>query len=267
MVLTLLCFALGMTHGQDYGFTNSGTIALLAIAAVGLFSFIWLEQRIRPPMLDLSLFSSVPFSLSLLTAMSVYCAIAGLLFITPFFLELVLRYPTQKVGLLLAVSPILAGIIAPFAGRLSDRFGSRLISLIGLTSLTLGFLSISTLTAQATELGYMVRIAPIGIGLGLFQSPNNSSILGSVLPERLGIASGLLSLSRTLGQTTGLPLLAAVFTVLTLSQGSAVDVTQASSAALVFGVQMTFRVAAGIILAGAVLVLFLWQKEGKHKAQ
>ncbi len=267
MALTLVCFALGMTNGQDYGFTNSGTIASSAIAAVGLFSFIWLEQCIRAPMLDLSLFSSVPFSLSLLTAMSVYCAIAGLWFITPFFLELVLRYPTQKVGLLLAVSPILGGIIAPFAGKLSDRLGNRLISLVGLTALTLGFLSMSTLTAQTTELGYMVRVAPIGIGSGLFQSPNNSAILESVLPERLGIASGLLSLSRTLGQTTGLPLLAAVFTVLTLSQGSAADVTQASAEALVFGVQITFRVAAGIILAGAVLVLFLWQKEGKREAR
>lgn len=264
MALTLVCFALGMTHGQERGFTNPVTLGLLAIAIIGLWLFIRLEKRIHSPMLDLSLFSDVPFSLSLLTALLVFCSLSGLLFITPFFLELVLHYPTQKVGLLLAVSPVIAGTVAPISGRLSDRFGSRLISLIGLMSLVIGFLSISTLTTQTTELGYIARIAPVGFGLGLFQSPNNSAILGAVPPERLGIASGLLSLSRTLGQTTGLPLLAALFTVLTLFRANnATDVAQAPADALVFGVQITFRVTACMIFIGVILVWRLWQREGK----
>lgn len=259
MSVTLVCFALGMTNGQNHGFGSTETLALLLSATIGLICFLRIEARMKQPMLDLKLFRNIQFSLSLLTAMLVFIVIAGAIFITPFFLELVLHYPTQKVGLLLAVSPVLGGIVAPFSGNLSDRFGPRIISLIGLVLMTIGCLSISTFDAHLTELGYIARIAPFGIGLGMFQSPNNSAILGEVPPERLGIASGLLSLSRTLGQSTGLAVMGTLFAVLTLSVTSAIDVTTASTEALVFGVHETFRIAALVLLTAAALVAFLWR--------
>jgi EmrB/QacA subfamily drug resistance transporter len=263
MTVTLVCFALGMTEGQRQGFGSNVPLTLLAIALLGLGIFIWLEARMKQPMLDLHLFRNLQFSLSLLTGVLVFVVITGTIFIIPFFLELVLRYPTRQVGLLLAVSPVLGGIVAPFSGNLSDRFGTRPISLAGLLLMVVGCLSISSFSAQLTELGYIVRVAPFGIGLGMFQSPNNSAILGEVPPERLGIASGLLSLSRTLGQTAGLPLIGALFSILTLSQAAATDVTNAPADALVFGVQGTFRIAALILLAAAALVASLWWMRGR----
>jgi EmrB/QacA subfamily drug resistance transporter len=265
MTLTLVCFAVGMTAGQNQGFGSMRALALLAIAILGLISFLWVERRIQQPMLDLGLFRNLQFSLSLLSGLLVFIVIAGVIFIAPFFLELVLHYSTQQVGLLLAVSPVLGGIVAPFSGNLSDRFGPRIISLIGLVLMTVGCLGISTFNAQLTELGYIVRVAPFGIGLGMFQSPNNSAILGQVPPERLGIASGLMSLSRTLGQTTGLSVMGALFAVLTLSQSSAVDVTAAPAEALVFGLQRTFRIAAIVLFTAAVLVAFLWRTGGREQ--
>jgi EmrB/QacA subfamily drug resistance transporter len=259
MTLTLIAFAVGMTNGQDQGFNSPTTLGLLAIAALGLSSFVWIEARIRQPMLDLGLFRNLQFSLSLLTGVLVFIVIAGTIFIIPFFLELVLHYPTQHVGLLLAVSPVLGGIVAPISGNLSDRFGTRIISLIGLVLMMVGCLAISTFNAEMSDLGYIVRVAPFGIGLGMFQSPNNSAILGEVPPERLGIASGLLSLSRTLGQTTGVPLLGAIFALLTLMQSSTTSVTNAPADALVFGVQGTFRLAALVMLAAALISSSLWQ--------
>jgi MFS family permease len=80
-------------------------------------------------------------------------------------------YPTIKVGLLLAVSPVLSGLIAPLAGTLSDRFSAPLITSIGLGLMIGGCLGISTFDAQITELGYVSRYFIYGIGLGLFQSP------------------------------------------------------------------------------------------------
>jgi len=259
MTVTLVCFALGMTDGQNYGFGSPRTLALLAIATLGLTSFLWVEARIKQPMLDLQLFRNLQFSLSLLTAVLVFIVVSGVIFIAPFFLKLVLHYPIQKVGLLLAVSPVLGGIVAPFSGYLSDRFGPRIISLIGLLLMTVGCFFISTFNAQLTELGYIVRVAPFGIGLGMFQSPNNSAILGEVPPERLGIASGLLSLSRTFGQITGVAVIATLFAVLTLSFAPAADVTTAPPEALVFGVQRTFQIAALVLLVAAALVAFLWR--------
>jgi EmrB/QacA subfamily drug resistance transporter len=268
MIVILTCFALGMTEGQNRGFGNWITLTLLAIAAIGLVCFLVIEARIRQPMLDLSIFENLQFSLSLLMGVLVFIVIAGVIFIVPFFLELVLKYPIQQVGLLLAVSPVLGGIIAPVSGTLSDRFGPRIISLIGLALMVLGCLLISTFDAQLTELGYILRIAPFGLGFGMFQSPNNSAIMGGVTRERLGIASGLLSLSRTLGQTTGVPLLGALFAGLTTTSAnlaSHTDVTAAPAEALVYGIQGTFRVAALILCAAAILTAVVWRMESSSR--
>lgn len=264
MTATLTCFALGMTDGQNQGFTSSTTLILLTTAAIGLACFLVLEASIKQPMLDLKIFHDLQFSLSLLTGVLVFIVIAGLIFILPFFLEWVKQYTTQQVGLLLAVSPILGGIVAPISGSLSDRFGPRVISLIGLVLMVIGCLLCSTFDTQLTELGYIVRVAPFGLGLGMFQSPNNSAIMGGVSREKLGIASGLLSLTRTLGQTAGLPLLGAIFASLTLSHANLppyTDVKAAPIEALVYGVQGAFQIAA-LILGAAVLVSsMVWRME------
>jgi EmrB/QacA subfamily drug resistance transporter len=256
MTVTLTCFALGMTDGQNQGFTSSRTLILLGSAVIGLVCFLALESRIKQPMLDLSIFHNLQFSLSLLTGVLVFIVIAGIIFILPFFLEWVKHYTTQQVGLLLAVSPIVGGIVAPISGSLSDRFGPRSISLIGLVLMAVGCLLLSTFDTQLTELGYILRVIPFGLGLGMFQSPNNSAIMGGVSREKLGIASGLLSLTRTLGQTAGLPLLGAIFASLTLSHANLppyTDVKAAPIEALVYGVQGAFQIAA-LILGVAVLI-------------
>lgn len=264
MMVTLTCFALGMTEGQNLGFGSGIAVTLLTLAAIGLVSFLAIESRIKQPMLALDMFRNLQFSLSLLMGLLVFMVITGLIFILPFFLELVLNFSTQQVGLLLAVSPVLGGIVAPISGSLSDRFGPRIISLIGLVLMLIGCLLFSTVDAQLTELGYIWRVAPFGIGLGMFQSPNNSAIMGGVSRERLGIASGLLSLSRTLGQTAGVPLLAAVFAGLALSSSNLApntNITTAPTAALVYGVQGTFHVAALILSAAAILTAVVWKME------
>ena len=261
MTIALVTFALGMTHGQEAGFGNPVTLGLLAIAIISLAIFLWLESHIASPVLDLHLFYNRQFSLSLLTGILVFIVIAGTIFIIPFFLELVLHYSTPHTGVLLAVSPVLGGIVAPFSGNLSDRFGTRIISLVGLVLMVIGCLCISTFNAQMTDLDYIIRVAPFGIGLGMFQSPNNSAILGSVPPERLGIASGLLSLTRTLGQTTGVPLLGAIFAGIVLAQSSTAMVTDAPAEALVLGVQNTFKLAAAVLTIAACLMFVLWRSQ------
>jgi EmrB/QacA subfamily drug resistance transporter len=264
MTVTLTFFALGMTEGQNRGFGSGVAVSLLTSAAIGLVCFLVLESRIKQPMLALDMFRNIQLSLSLLMGLLVFIVVAGLIFILPFFLELVLKFSTQQVGLLLAVSPVLGGIVAPISGTLSDRFGSRIISLIGLVLMLIGCLLLSTLNAQVTELGYVWRVAPFGIGLGMFQSPNNSAIMGGVSRERLGIASGLLSLSRTLGQTAGVPLLGALFAGLALSSSnlaSNAKLTDVPAEALVYGVQGTFHAAAVILMAAAILTAVVWRME------
>ncbi len=260
----LICFSLGMTEGQRSGFFSGLPLSLLCLSALGLVGFIWLEGRIAQPMLDLSLFRSRTFSLSLLTGWLVFMSLGGTSFLIPFFLQLVLHYPISHIGLLMAVMPVIGGSISPVAGSLTDRFGTRLIMLIGLILMIGGCLAISTLDGNTRDLDYLIRVIPLGLGWGMFQSPNNSAILGAVPPQRLGIASGLLSLTRTLGQTTGLPLFAATFAAITLAGTTGVsDVTLAAPGTIVDGFQGTFQLAAVLMAIAASLTVVLWRMERK----
>ena len=130
--LTLTCFAFDMTLFQREGFGSSKEFVILAIAAIALASFLITETRSDNPMVDLRIFRSLEFSLNLLLCLILYIVLGAVIFVLPFFLELVKEYPTQQAGLLMAVIPTLSGPTAFVAGTLSDRFGSRIISLIGL---------------------------------------------------------------------------------------------------------------------------------------
>ena len=268
MTATLTCFALGMTTVQREGFGSPTALILLVIAAIGLGCFLAVEARINEPMLDLGIFHSLQFSLGLLMRLMVAAIMTGVVFILPFFLELVKQYPAQQAGLLLAVTPIFIGLMSAVSGSLSDRFGSRMISLIGLVLMVFGCLGLSTLDTQLTVPGYIVRIAPLALGIGTFIASNNSVIMGAVPQERLGIASGLSSLSSALGQTTGLALMGTLFSLLTItSAGLApdIDVTLAPISALVSGVQMSFRLITPIVMVAAILAAYsLWLEQRKE---
>lgn len=270
MSVTLISFALAMTYGQNQGFDSKTTLILFAVATVGLICFLYIETHIKQPMIDLHIFKNLQFSLGLVTALLVCMIISSVILITPFFLELVLHYSTEQVGLLLAVLPVLGGLISPISGALSDRFQPHVVSLMGLLMIMLGCLLVTTFNAQMTELDYIIRIVPFSLGIGLFQSPNNSAVLGSISPQKLGIASGLLSLTRTLGQSIGLPLMSALFVNLSLISAQlnpSVNITDLPVEAIVFGMQGTFRVAALIMFASALLMASFWKLENSSTLQ
>lgn len=269
MLVTLACYALGMTLAQLLGF-NQMVVGLLVTTLIGLAVFLTVESRVRQPMIELGMFRNALFSINLLMGFLMFIVIAGQ-FIMPFFLELVKGFSTQQVGLMMMVFPVCMGLVAPASGTLSDRFGSRVISLAGLLVVIIGCLTISTLHTDVTVPGYILRLMPWGIGVGMFNSPNNSAIMGAAPREKLGVASGLMALSRTLGQTSGLPLIGALFTTQVLATGAlapGADVTTAPAEALVAGVNDTFRMAALIILAATILAaLALWLDERRKSSE
>jgi EmrB/QacA subfamily drug resistance transporter len=207
----LLALLLGLSLSQQSGFTNPVVLGLLAASAGSVLLFVRIEGRVVHPMVDLQLFRNRLFSISLVTGLITFIAMAGTTILMPFYLQGVLGFDTRQAGLLLAVVPVIAGLTAPLAGTLSDLLGVRPMTMVGLALLLAGFLAVSTLGARTTALGYALRFIPVGLGLGIFQSPNNSAIMGAAPRERMGIVSGMLALTRTLGQTTGIALLAAVW--------------------------------------------------------
>jgi EmrB/QacA subfamily drug resistance transporter len=268
LLVTLCCFALAMTMGQNQGFGNGLVRMLLAVSVVGMIFFLALEKRARHPMVDLSLFRNTPFSLNLMIGLFSAVPLSGV-FLIPFFLQLVLHYSPQQVGLIMMVTPVAVALIAPLSGMLSDRYGTRGISMAGLLILAGGCLAISTLNSDIGVLGYLLRVSPLGIGLGLFLSPNNSAIMGAAPPERLGVASGLLSLTRSLGQTTGMPIMGAIFTstLMASAKMSALkDITAAPAEALVSGIASAYRIGAVLIFISLLLAMTALRVDEKRKA-
>jgi MFS family permease len=182
----------------------------------------------------------------------------------PFYLENVLHYNARQVGLLLAVVPIVLAILSPLSGFLSDKFGTRIISVIGLFFLLIGYTALTTLKTNTTAAGFILRFLFVGIGMGVFQSPNNSAIMGSAPRERLGVVSGILAITRSLGQTTGIALLGSIWAGLVMSMSInqiTGGVTTASPQTQAAALRGTFTVVVILITIGLMVGVWAWVNE------
>ena len=253
--LMLSALTLGLIWGQRDGFSNALVVLLLIVALAGLIGFIRVELRSPGPLLDLAVFRNAPFANGLFMAGLMFLVLGGTGFLMPFFLEVIAGFPTARVGMLLAISPIAGGLVAPLGGTLADRIGARFVTITGLMLIALGCASFITIDQHPGVLGYALRVVPIGFGMGLFNAANNSSVLNAVAREQLSIASALLSLMRTLGQTTGVPLIAAMFSLAALGQAGAGvrhAILDLPVAALLRGIHFAFAVATGLVVCGIV---------------
>lgn len=260
LFLALICYALAMTLGQHHGFSIGAAPLLFGAAALGVALFLWVEKRSNQPMMPLLLFRDPEFSLGLLMGWISFLILGGM-FILPIYLQAAEGYSPQQAGFLMLVLPVSMGIVSPLAGWCADRFGARVVSLLGLMILVGGCLTLSGITLHVSVLEYVLRVLPLGVGLGLFQAPNNSSIMGRAPRNRLGLSSGLVSLSRTLGNTSGVPLMGAVFSLYFLSVAPGADQANLMGAppeALVAGVTGAFRVGAWLGTSAVVLALYSW---------
>ncbi|VFQ43269.1 DHA2 family efflux MFS transporter permease subunit [Desulfoluna butyratoxydans] len=201
LAATLVLLFTGLTWGQAHGFAF---LAALTVGAGFSFAvFITCEARSAHPLIDVTLFSDRRFTINLVTGFIAFVAYAGMVLLLPFYLEEVAGYSTRKAGLLMAVVPVSLGVVSPLAGVLSDRLGTRLVTTAGLCVSLGAYFAASFLDGGTSMPGLVTRLAALGAGMGLFMSPNNSAIMGAVPGDRLGIASGLLTAARTLGQAMG----------------------------------------------------------------
>lgn len=266
LCLGLLGILLGLTTGQQEGFTSPQALALFVFGIFFLLALLYIQRRHPQPIIDPVLFRNRLFTVNLVTGLLVFVGLGSGVLI-PFYLETVLGYSVQQVGLLLAVVPIALGIVSPISGVLSDRVGSRPISVLGLAVTLLGYLALSTLSTETTAVGFMLRYVLVGVGVGLFQSPNNSAMMGTAPRERLGVASGLLAMTRNLGQTVGIAVLGALWAALVFGAAGgpvAGGATAAPLAAQAAGLAGVSRIVAGLV--GVALLVALWAWWGERRA-
>ncbi len=208
---SILFLLLGLTLGQQQGFFQPLIYILFGLWLILAGLFIFIEYNVPQPMIDPKLFRNAILSVNLITGFISFVGLGGTMILLPFYLENILGFPSLRVGLLMGIIPVMLGITSPLAGTLSDRVGSRKITMTGLLILLLGFLAASTLNQHTEILGYAMRIFLVGTGIGIFISPNNSAIMGAAPRHQLGIVSSMMAQSRTLGQTVGVAVIGAVW--------------------------------------------------------
>lgn len=239
----LVAFLLALNQGAEWGWTSSPILALLTGSVVLLIVFLFVESRVGSPMLDLSLFRNRLFSAATGSAVLNYICIYSALFLLPFYLILGRHLDPAQAGLLLTAQPIAMVIAAPISGTLSDRIGSRLPGTAGMALLALGLFLLSRLDAASPLSQVAIGLAVIGLGTGIFISPNSSALMGSAPRRRQGIAAGILATSRNVGMMLGVGIAGAVFTTV-------VARNQANSSAALFiaiSAGLTAAVAAGLL--------------------
>ena len=212
------------------------------------------ETRSAHLLLDTSLFSERRFTINLVTGFVCFVAYAGAILILPFFLEDLAGYTTRESGLFMAIIPLMLGLVSPVAGSMADRFGEESVTIAGMLFFLLALHGACSLDSSTSLPGIVVRLASLGAGMGMFMSPNNSAIMGSVPTRQLGIASGMLTAARTLGQTLGVAAAGTFWTFRILAHSKALPM--ADDQARISGLYDTFTGLFFLVAAG--LVLALW---------
>ena len=197
-----------------YGFTtlmtSIGKVCVL-IGFILLIIFGYYETKVNTPAFNMRLFKNMKFTSSNVAALCSYLAVAAITTILNYHFQYVRGWNAQMSGLILIITPIIMAIMAPNAGKLSDRIHPQKLAAIGMSIATVTLLILIFLDANTPI--YLIVIAMVlqGIGMGLFTTPNTNAIMSSVPPKETPNASAAQSAMRTIGQTMSLGLLTLIF--------------------------------------------------------
>lgn len=183
---------------------NYISLVLGFIITISFVLFVRNEHKTENPTLNLSLFKNSRFSLGSLSLFFNYICTYMVLFIMPFYLQRVLHYDAYLIGIILTTNPLMIMLISPISGFLSDKIGFRPLTLIGSAICALSLFSMGELTMYSSIFDIIWRLAFFGFGVALFQSPNNSSIMGSAPRDYIGTASSVLVTMRNMGMVFGI---------------------------------------------------------------
>lgn len=208
----LLILALGgFAQGQSLTLIAAEVVTMLVIG----FFFIRRQLGLPVPLLPVDLLRIPLFSLSICTSICSFCAQMLALVSLPFFMQSVLGRSEVETGLLLTPWPLATMVMAPLAGYLIERVHAGLLGAIGLVVMAAGLLALALLPTAPSDIDIIWRMMLCGAGFGLFQSPNNHTIITAAPRQRSGGASGMLGTARLLGQSIGAALVALMFNLFT----------------------------------------------------
>ncbi len=202
--LGMVSLLLGINNGQDWGWTSLPVLAGLVLGILLLGSFFITELRVKHPMIDLSLFRNWPFLAGNLSGLLSFVAIFGNFMLMPFYLQHILNYDPTKVGMIMTSFPLVMAVAAPISGYASDRIGPVALTTGGLLFSAAGLFYLAHVSATSSAWQVIPGPLLMGLGAGLFNSPNNSSVMSAVPPQKLGLAGGVNALVRNVGMVVGI---------------------------------------------------------------
>jgi EmrB/QacA subfamily drug resistance transporter len=289
----LSALVLALVQGNGWGWGSPEIVVLLIMAAVGLTAFVLVEIHGRAPMVQFEFFRSRSFLGANTVAFIVSFAMLAMFFFIALYMQNILHYSALEAGIRFLPSTVVIIFAAPIAGRLADRIGPRIPMTVGLALAALALYLQSTLTADSGYGDLLVPFMVMGLGMGLTMSPMSTAAMNSVSPDKAGVASGILSMSRMVGGTFGVASIGALFQSLSkdrltsdlagthlsaaqhgavtdalgggsagkalkgLDPGTAQDVARSMKDAFVHGLSGSLKLSTGVAAAGAVLAFVL----------
>jgi MFS family permease len=214
-----ILYCIGLT-AVIYGFSSFSSLSTslsLGIILAGIVSvsiFAWWENRSKNPILEINLFrKNRTFGFSNLAALINYCATFAITFFLSLYLQYIKQLDAQTAGAILMAQPIIMAVSSPFAGRLSDRIEPRIVASLGMGLTAVGLFLLAFLHA-GTYISFIIAVLiVIGLGFGLFSSPNSNAVMSSVEKKYYGVASGTLATMRITGQMFSMGIAMLIFAI------------------------------------------------------
>ena len=255
----LVALLLAMTTGNKAGWTSPPIIAAFAGTVAMLATFIWWELRTDAPMLDLRLFKGRTFTFGVSAAFLTFLGSSAVLFMMPFYLQNILGYSAKTAGFVVVPGALCMAVLGTVSGVLSDRFGRRPFTVGGLACSAIGLFILSRVTDDSSLFVVVPALMLMNAGMGIFYSPNSSSVMSTVGQIKYGVVSGFLNLVRNAANVTSIAVATIIVTTTMASQGfepslAAVrDEVPGVSSAFTLGLRYAFLTMMGIVLASMTL--------------
>ena len=284
LTIGLAALVLALVEGNAWHWGSTRELSLFAVAAAGLASFVIVERRRRAPMVDFRFFHSRTFLGANIVAFIVSFAMLAMFFFLALYMQNILHYTPLQAGVRFLPSTLMIVLIAPIAGRLTDRVGPRPLMTFGLLCVSGSLLWQSQLSVASAYTVLLPGFVLMGVGMAFVMSPMSTAAMNAVDQAKAGVASGILSMNRMVGGTFGVAVLGALVSSLGRSKidqllpgvpsdvrarltgslgsggvlhGVPAQTVDASQSAFVYALQYGLRLGAAVALLGALLAWVL----------
>jgi EmrB/QacA subfamily drug resistance transporter len=211
LTVGLTSLVLALVRANAWGWGSPPIVGLLVLAVAGLIVFLWVEGRVRAPMVDFVFFRSRTFLGASVAAFIQALAMMAVFFFIALFLQNILGYSPVEAGIRFLPFTVVLMLVSPISGRLADRIGPRPLIVTGLLIVSVSLFLQSRVDEDSGYGELFPAFLLMGLGLGLTISPMSTAAMNSVSEEKSGVASGILSMSRMIGGTFGVAALGALF--------------------------------------------------------